>query len=128
MAMAKLLYDSEGGFRSATDFALRPLPTVVARLRLAPPCLPPRIARAKLALDHGEGSCVSPGTRPERAERLAEADPWVEIGIEDVDQQVGQDEDAREHDHDGLDDLEVAGSHGIDDEEPGAGPGEHAFR
>src|SRR5215510_9878157 len=52
------------------------------------------------------------------------ADSRVEVRVQDVDQEVRHDEDRREHDHDGLDDLVVPRPHGVDGEEPGAGPGE----
>src|SRR5262245_43522588 len=52
------------------------------------------------------------------------ADSRVEVCVQDVDQEVRHDEDRREHDHDGLDDLVVPSSHGVDGEQPGAGPGE----
>src|SRR5262249_4822092 len=52
------------------------------------------------------------------------ADSRVEVRVQDVDQQVRHDEDRREHDHDGLDNLVVPGSDGVDGQEPGARPGE----
>src|SRR5215510_10785911 len=52
------------------------------------------------------------------------ADSRVEVCVQDVDQEVRHNEDRREHDHDGLDDLVVPSSHGVDGEQPGAGPGE----
>src|SRR5262245_984167 len=55
------------------------------------------------------------------------ADSRVEVRVEDVDQEVGHDEDGGVHDHDGLDDLVVTSSHGVDRKEPGSGPGEDAL-
>src|SRR2546422_344716 len=55
------------------------------------------------------------------------ADSRVEVRVEDVDQEVGHDEDGGEHDHDGLDNLVVPSSHGVDRQEPGSGPGENAL-
>src|SRR5215510_5746896 len=55
------------------------------------------------------------------------ADSRVEIRVEDVDQQVRHDEDRGEHDHDRLDHLVVASSHGVDRQEPGPRPGEDAL-
>src|SRR5262245_50152334 len=54
-------------------------------------------------------------------------DAGIEIGVEDVHQQIGHDEDGGEHDDDGLDHLEVPGPHGIDHQQPGARPGEDAL-
>src|SRR5687768_16827866 len=54
-------------------------------------------------------------------------DAWIEIRVQYIDQQVAQDEDAGEHDHDGLHHLEVPGSHGIHDQQPDARPGEHGL-
>src|SRR5439155_1979103 len=50
------------------------------------------------------------------------ADSRVEVRVKDVDQEVRHDEDRGEHDHHGLDDLVVPGSHGVDREQPGPGP------
>src|SRR6266481_5712306 len=54
-------------------------------------------------------------------------DSRVEVCVEDVDQEIGHDEDGGEHDHDGLDNLVVPSSHGVDRQEPGSGPGENAL-
>src|SRR6185436_5907547 len=55
------------------------------------------------------------------------ADSRVEVRVEDVDQEVRHDEDRREHDHDGLDDLVVTRPDGVDGQQPGARPGEDAL-
>src|SRR2546426_3807843 len=55
------------------------------------------------------------------------ADSRVEVRVQDVDQEVRHDEDRGEHDHDGLDDLVVPGSHRVDRQEPGPWPGEDAL-
>src|SRR2546428_11326278 len=54
-------------------------------------------------------------------------DSRVEVCVEDVDQEIGHDEDGGEHDHDGLDNLVVPSSHGVDRQEPGSRPGENAL-
>src|SRR5262245_53914966 len=51
------------------------------------------------------------------------ADSRVEVRVQDVDQEVRQNENRREDDHDGLDNLVVPGPDGVDREEPGARPG-----
>src|SRR5262249_35182864 len=45
------------------------------------------------------------------------ADSRVEVCVQDVDQEVRHDEDRREHDHDGLDDLVVSGPDGVNGQE-----------
>src|SRR4030095_11788143 len=55
------------------------------------------------------------------------ADSRVEVRVENVDQEVRHDEDRGEHDHDGLDNLVVPSSDGVDRQEPGSGPGEDAL-
>src|SRR5262245_54385139 len=52
------------------------------------------------------------------------ANPRVEVRVQDVDQEVCHYEDRGEHDHNGLDNLIVAGSHGVDGQEASAWPGE----
>src|SRR5262244_862882 len=51
------------------------------------------------------------------------ADSRVEVCVQDVDQEVRHDEDRREHDYDGLDDLVVSGPDGVNGQEAGARPG-----
>src|SRR5678815_493958 len=55
------------------------------------------------------------------------ANPRVEVRVQDVDQEVRHYEDRGEHDHDGLDNLIVPSSHGVDGQEAGPWPGEDAL-
>src|SRR5262245_4082102 len=52
------------------------------------------------------------------------ANPRVEVRVQDVDQEVRHYEDRGEYDHDGLDNLVVPSSHGVDGQEAGPWPGE----
>ena len=55
------------------------------------------------------------------------ADPWIEHGVEQVDDQVHDNVGEAEHQHDALDDRIVAAQDGVHDEAANAGDGEHAF-
>src|SRR5262245_56894218 len=59
--------------------------------------------------------------------RRSIADPRIENGVADVDQQVDNDIDHREHQDDGLYGREVTAEHGLDGETTEARQAEHAF-
>ena len=71
---------------------------------------------------------ASGGRRPGASDAPAIADPRVEVGVGDVDQQVGQHEGEHRHQHDALDDGIVARPEGLDAEAADPRPGEDRTR
>src|SRR6266571_6047166 len=70
---------------------------------------------------------IRPGNQGNRRLSASTANPWVEIAVEHVDEEVPREIQGAQHQHAGLHDRIVARGDGLEEEPPQARPGEHGL-